>query len=175
MEDSFCHYNMFNHHFFDGKVRVMTIISFFFLVFPSLFFYSPSRANGGCSSIYWYLLLFVHWVLSSIQGWSCYSPFMLFTASWVKTCFLSKTHGALWDVTLPPSSLSSFRSCFAIVFRAYDVHLRLAFPSQGPLPCCSLLLPLPLCPVNFTSSFRTLLQVPFSSFPYPQTRSGSPL
>lgn len=27
VEDSFCHYNMFNHHFFDGKVRIMTIIS----------------------------------------------------------------------------------------------------------------------------------------------------
>lgn len=26
MEDSFCHYNMFNHHFFDGKVRITTVI-----------------------------------------------------------------------------------------------------------------------------------------------------
>lgn len=26
MEDSFCRYNMFNHHFFDGKVRIIAII-----------------------------------------------------------------------------------------------------------------------------------------------------
>lgn len=60
-EDSFCHYNMFNHHFFDGKVRIITVIPSYCgransRALPFLFSQSSSRSDCGRPTIYWYLV-----------------------------------------------------------------------------------------------------------------------
>lgn len=171
MEDSFCHYNMFNHHFFDGKVRIMTIISFFYCISFIIFL-------GSLKSKWWlfyHLLIFI-FVHSLSVYWAPRGDHVihlswLFTASWVKSDFLTKTHVAVCGLT--PATLQPVLSLFLLCCSCSG-HMTFIsnwpFHHRGFCPCCSLHLLLSLCLVDVTSSFRTLFQVTFFSLPWPSDK-----
>lgn len=141
MEDSFCHYNMFNHHFFDGKVRINNHVSFFFYCISALIFL------GSLKSRWWlfhHLLTFIF--VLSLSAYRASRGDCMIHLSWLH-CFLGKIHFrtkasvALCDLTPPTLQpvLSSFLLCslwsgHMIFIANWPLHHR------GSRPCCSVYL-----------------------------------
>lgn len=152
MEDSFCHYNMFNHHFFDGKVRTMTIISS--LVLENRF---RSTSLVDLSTICWYLFLYVYCVFTEQEKVTVLFPCLL-----EKACMLSQAAGLLvfWALLLPSPNLPPF-SPLLRVLRAQGF----ISPARLPLYCGAFAQAVLPGHANVCSSLRSLFWFPPSSFP----------
>lgn len=176
MEDSFCHYNMFNHHFFDGKVRINNHVSFFFYCISALIFL------GSLKSRWWlfhHLLTFIF--VLSLSAYRASRGDCMIHLSWLH-CFLGKdplSHQGLrsfvWsDPSHSPACPLLIPALFFVI-RTYDIHRKLASPPQGLSPmlfrlsCQLFAVLISLHPSE--PSFRSLSP----ASPNPQTRSGSPL
>lgn len=173
MEDSFCHYNMFNHHFFDGKVRIMIIISSLLVEEQvqvyHLRYFSKVRQDRVVAVHHLLIFLFVH---SLSVYWASRSNHVisllwLSTAFWIKTHSLSQARMALWSGPWHSPASPLPVPALLCVFRAHDFYLKPALPPRGLLPTLFPLSLLSLCLLNFISSSRALFQVTFSSLPWP--------
>lgn len=120
MEDSFCHYNMFNHHFFDGKVRVMTIISFFFSCISFIIFLQSLKSKWW---LFLYLLIFTF--VCSLSVIEHLGVIMLFTFH-AFHCFLGKDLLSQQDpcsfVWFDPSALQPVFFLFLLCY-LYSGHM----------------------------------------------------
>lgn len=183
MEDSFCHYNMFNHHFFDGKVRIMTIICSLIVeeqIQEYLLCYFSKVPQDQIVAvppfIDIYFCSFTESILS-IQKRSSYSSFMTFHCFWIKTYFLTKPRVAPWDLT--PATLQPLLSLFLLCCLCSGTgHMTCIsnwlFHNTCFYPRSPLSRLLSLCLVKFTSSFREFCSKSLPPVsPEPQTRSGS--